>query len=292
MTFFLSFRNSRAGILIRKIPFIYQSSEDLQLTVLDLAALRAAIDGRHILFGIHGYNNSEAEGKCSLHRLSQELDLPSDAVFIGVLWPGDSLVGFLSYPFEKPTASYSGRYLAEFCNRELGDAASISFASHSLGARVALEAIRHLDRKTRSACLLAAAIERSCLEVEYADAFARTERLYVLASQKDWVLKQAFPVGNFLGHVLVPTANPLSKALGFAGPTRAIGRTSRPWQIGDADDYGHSNYLPSSDSDQSFPPDRKKLSAEEYKEATKYIEVTHFLRRAFNFERQIWPAPG
>jgi pimeloyl-ACP methyl ester carboxylesterase len=292
MTFFLSFRNSRAGILIRKIPFVYRASEDLQLTALDLATLKAAVDGRHILFGIHGYNNSEAEGKCSLHRLSQALALPSDAVFIGVLWPGDSLVGFLSYPFEKPTASYSGRYLAAFCNKQLGDAASVSFVSHSLGARVALEAIRHLDRDTRSACLMAAAIERSCLEEEYSDAFARTERLYVLASQQDWVLKQAFPVGNFFGHILAPTASPRSKALGFSGPTRAIGRTTRPWQINDADEYGHSNYLPSSDSNHGFPPDQQTLNDKVYKEAIKYVEATDFVRRAFNLERQTWPVPG
>jgi pimeloyl-ACP methyl ester carboxylesterase len=292
MTLFLSFRNSRAGILIKQSPFIYRASDNFELKMVALPTLKSEAAGRDILFAIHGYNNSEAEAICALTRLSQTLDLPSDALFIGILWPGDSLAGFVSYPFEKPTARYSGQYLGEFCKRELPKAASISFVSHSLGARVALEAIRHLDRDTRSACLMAAAIERDCLEKEYADSFAKTGVTYVLASRKDWVLQRAFPLGNIIGHLLDPTSHPMSKALGFEGPERAIGKTRTPWQIKDGDDYLHGSYLPSSDSDHGFPPEKPPRVTKEYRDAIKYVEATNFIRRAFNLERQTWPAPG
>jgi len=214
----------------------------------------------------------------ALSRLETLLDLPPSAVFIGILWPGDSQAGFISYPVEKPTANLTGQRLAAFCNRELRQAASFSFASHSLGARVVLETIRRLDRETRSACLMAAAIERTCLEKEYADSFEKTGHIYVLASEKDLVLRLAFPFGNFFGHVLEPTSNPLSGALGFRGPPRAIGNTVQPWQIDRGLDYEHGEYLPPSGAEPSFPDPKGT-----------WVEPANFIRRAFNRERQTWP---
>lgn len=291
MTLFLSFRNDRAGILIRKDPFIYRASKAFVLEKLETKALIADVAGRDVLLAIHGYNNSEIEAVCALTRLSQALKLPVTAIFIGVIWPGDSLAGFISYPFEKPTARFSGQYLGEFCNQKLNATASISFVSHSLGARVALEAIRHLDRDTRSACLMAAAIERNCLEKEYADAFAKIGATYLLASRNDWVLQRAFPFGNIIGHLLDPTSNPISKALGFEGPASAAGSIKAPWQIKDKDRYLHENYLPSSDTTLKFPPEKPSPVTAGYKDAIKYEEASNFIRRAFNLERQTWPVP-
>ena len=276
--------------MVKKDPFLYRASETFVLERLAPRTFKSELAGRDVLLAIHGYNNSETEAVCALSRLSLTLELPPDALFVGVLWPGDSLIGFVSYPFEKPTARYTGQCLGAFCNLELQDAASISFVSHSLGARVALEAIRHLDRDTRSACLMAAAIERDCLEKEYADAFAKVGVTYVLASRKDWVLQRAFPLGNVIGHLLDPTSNPLSKALGFEGPSRAIGKTRTPWQIGDGHKYEHGNYLPSTKRIDLFPPTKPDPINEQYRTATKYVEAVNFARRAFNLERQTWPA--
>lgn len=289
MTVFVSFRNDRAGIFVKSEPFLYRASDAFALERLEPKTFRSEIRGRDILFAIHGYNNSEAEAVCALTRLSNAVNLPPEAVFIGILWPGDSLVGFVSYPFEKPTARLCGQHLAAFCNRELGEVASISFVSHSLGARVALETIRHLDRDTRSACLMAAAIERDCLEKEYADAFSKIGTTYVLASRRDWVLQRAFPLGNIIGHLLDPTSNPLSRALGFEGPSRATGKLRTPWQICDDWKYEHGNYLPSTKHTDSFPPTEPNPIDEKYLTATKYEEVANFIRRAFNLERQTWP---
>ncbi len=278
MTLFLNFRVSPIGGAIAATPAIQKSDAGFALSPVRPEIFSQLIADRDILFVIHGYNNKQSDGVHALSRLETLLDLPSSAVFVGILWPGDSHAGFISYPVEKPTANLAGQKLAVFCNRELRQAASFSFASHSLGARVVLETIRRLDRETRSACLMAAAIERTCLEKEYADAFAKTGHVYVLASEKDLVLRLAFPFGNFFGHVLDPTGNPLSGALGFRGPPRAIGNTVQPWQIDRTLGYEHGEYLPPSGSKPPFPNPEGL-----------WEEPAKFIRRAFNRERQTWP---
>ncbi|TNM60495.1 alpha/beta hydrolase [Aliirhizobium smilacinae] len=281
MTLFLNFRVSPIGGAIATTPAIQKSDTDFALSPIRPDIFRQQTAGHDILFVIHGYNNRQSDGVHALTRLEAVLNLPPSAVFIGILWPGDSYAGFISYPVEKPTANLTGKKLAAFCNRDLGQAASLSFASHSLGARVALETIRRLERETRSACLMAAAIERTCLEKEYADAFKKTGHIYVLASEKDLVLRLAFPFGNFFGHVLDPTSSPLSGALGFRGPPRAIGNTVQPWQINKALNYEHDEYLPPSGAEPEFPDPKGT-----------WIEPASFIRRAFNLERQTWPLLG
>jgi hypothetical protein len=281
MTLFLNFRVDRVGGAIKTSPSLQKGDAANPLSPLSRDAFKRATSGRDILFAIHGYNNNQDHGVFALSRLETLLDLPSSAAFVGILWPGDSHAGFISYPVEKPTASQTGRHLATYCNRELEQAASFSFASHSLGARVVLETIRRLDRPARSACLMAAAIERDCLEKEYADAFSKTERLYVLASERDMTLRLAFPFGNVIANLIDPTSNPLSSALGYRGLLKPIGNTVTPWQIDRTSGYDHGDYLPPSGSEPHFPdPDGR------------WMQPAHFIRRAFNLERQTWPVPG
>lgn len=278
MTLFLNFRVSPIGGAIATVPAIRQSNPDLSLSPFDPRKFQQLISGRDILFVVHGYNNNQTNGIRALSQLEPLLKLPASAVVIGILWPGDSYAGFISYPVEKPTASQVGRHLAAFCNRELRQAASFSFASHSLGARVVLETIHRLDRRTKSACLMAAAIERTCLEKEYSGSFDRTDRIYVLASERDLVLRLIFPFGNFFAHLLDPTGNPLSSALGFRGPPRAIGNMVEPWQIGWNFDYDHGDYLPPSEPDKTLPDTEPT-----------WLKPADFITRAFNLERQTWP---
>lgn len=199
MTLFLSFRYQTVGGPIRPVPIAWESAASFALKPREMARLISEARGRDLLFAVHGYNNSQAEAVCALSRLNELLALPPSALFVGVLWPGDSSFGAISYPVEKPTASAVGRRFAAVCNKHLKDSASLSFASHSLGGRVVLETIRGLDRPARAACLMAAAIERTCLEQEYADAFANCDAVSLLASRNDNVLRMAFPLGNFFG---------------------------------------------------------------------------------------------
>ena len=278
MALFLSFRYQPVGGSTRPEPAAWQSNASFALRSVDISRFVALAAGRDVLFGVHGYNNSQPEAVCALARLEQLLALPQSAIFIGVLWPGDSSFGAISYPVEKPTATAVGRHLAAFCNKRLKGSESFSFASHSLGGRVVLEAIRRLDRPARAACLMAAAIERTCLEEEYADAFANCDAVSVLASHRDNVLRMAFPLGNLFGHVLDLSANPWSDALGYAGPPKAIGKTTRPWQIGDDEEYTHGDYLPPSTVLAGFP----NLDG-------KWNKTAQFIRRSFYAQPQPWP---
>src|SRR5579863_7031136 len=99
-----------------------------------------------------------------------------------MLWPGDAWLPVVDYPFEGSVAIDCGRKLADFCNRWCTGAQSISFLSHSLGARLVLEAVAHLGRQARAVCLMAGAINRDCLTAEYARAAANAAAISVLAS--------------------------------------------------------------------------------------------------------------
>ena len=68
------------------------------------------------------------------------MQMTEPSVFVGLLWPGDSVwLHALSYPEEPRVANKAGQLIAPFIENNLSAAASISFASHSLGARVVLE---------------------------------------------------------------------------------------------------------------------------------------------------------
>jgi pimeloyl-ACP methyl ester carboxylesterase len=280
MSLFLNFRMQPVGGGLFNEPKLLRTDGDSRAVVLDLSTLQGLIGGRSILFAIHGYNNGQSEALCKLTRLEQALDLPKSIAFLGVLWPGDSVAGFISYPVEKPTAAATGKRLAKFCNKRLTGVPEMSFLSHSLGARVALETVRGLRTDIRAVILMAGAIERTCLEKEYADSFAKADSVHVLASHKDNVLRWAFPAGNFFGQLIDRTAWPLSAALGYAGPPKALGKTRPPWIIGDKEDYDHGDYLPSGDKDQAFPGDEDQAT---WKNPADYV------RRVLAGRSQIWP---
>ena len=278
MALFLSFRYSTVGGATRKDPVAWISNAAFALTEIKPADIAMLTAGRDVLFATHGFNVPQANGVCALSRLEQQLKLPMSAQMIGVLWPGDSHAGGASYPTEKKTASDCGRYLAAFCKAKLAGAATISFLSHSLGARLVLEAVRRLDRRARSVCLTAGAIERDCLTKEYADAFANADVVSILASREDEVLRFLFPLGNLVAHVLNPTVNPLSSALGYAGPPAPLGKTVRPWDIPKDAEIDHGDYLPPSDPTVPFPDDKGVWN-----------EPSGFMQRAFAGQLQTWP---
>jgi pimeloyl-ACP methyl ester carboxylesterase len=280
MSLFLNFRMQPVGGGLFTEPMVLRTDDALRTSVLDASTLQGLIAGRSVLFAIHGYNNNQSEALCKLTRLEQALELPKSIVLLGVLWPGDSVAGFISYPVEKPTAAATGQRLAKFCNKRLSGIGEMSFLSHSLGARVALEAVRGLRGNIRAVVLMAGAIERTCLEKEYADAFVKADTVHVLASRKDNVLRWAFPAGNFFGQLIDRTAWPLSAALGYAGPPKAVGKTRPPWIIDDGEDYDHGDYLPSGEKKDEFPGSDPKAT---------WRNPATYVRRALAGGSQSWP---
>ncbi|HXY58795.1 MAG TPA: alpha/beta hydrolase [Methylocystis sp.] len=213
--------------------------------------------GRNVLFAAHGFNVDQENGVRSLGRLEAYLrqlgKLEASDLFVGVLWPGDFWIPVIDYPFEGAVAIQAGKALATRANTDFKSASSLSFASHSLGARVILQALSGLDgqaaalnRRIRAVCLTAGAINRSCLQEEYREASQNAAAISFLASVNDLVLMVAFSVADPISDILHPDHRPLEAALGSYGPTSAAPPNRSPWQIGNDADYGHGDYFPPS----------------------------------------------
>jgi hypothetical protein len=279
MTYFLDFRTRDIGGAA-VYPNLLEGDGTAGpggLQLITPPSIPRVVAGRNLLFVAHGFNVSRPYGAFSIGSLDVYLGLTAPDLIIGVLWPGDWWLPVVNYPFEGEVAIACGKFLAQFCNTSCVGAQSLSFLSHSLGARLILEAILHLDRAdVRSVCLTAAAINRDCLTREYRFVRRVTERIAVLASEKDHVLRLAYSVGDPFADLLHDDHTPFQPALGYKGPpVPAIPPIAQPWQIPNAPAYGHGDY---------FPKDPLPAEAE----ALWHLPAD-FMKRAFQGQRQTWP---
>lgn len=211
-------------------------------------SLLQAIQGRDVLLGTHGFNVNRADGMANLSHWNEWLQLGANGFFVGVLWPGDSRwLPIVDYPVEGDEAIKSGQLLAEYLDANFTAANSLSFASHSLGARMVLETIRNLSGATRvkTLTLMAAAIDDTALVKEYSDAAARVGKVSVLASSRDDVLEFAFPAGNPVAGILTRGVPYWHGALGRFGPNPAD-QPVNLWKAPNIPDnwaFGHHSYI-------------------------------------------------
>jgi hypothetical protein len=242
MTLFIDLRASSKGGIVADEAQAWD--EGVKQVTADEFSRR--IGSKDLLLASHGFNVDRVDGIASLSMWSQRCALPANALFIGILWPGDSrFLPFVDYVYEGSEAISSGKLLARYLNKNGVSAQSLAFFSHSLGARVVLETIRGLNTKTRRAILMAGAIENNCLAREYSDVGAKVERFCVVASVADDVLKWAYPPGNLVGEIVMH-GHPYDKtALGRSGPQRPLpsGINAVALQLPEAWDYGHLDYL-------------------------------------------------
>ena len=193
------------------------------------ARLALAREAR-IVFLIHGFNVALSAGRDRLLRFSEELSSQRGAALVSVLWPGDHWAGPLSYPFEGGDADDTAERLAAFVDElALPAHVPLAFVAHSLGCRVALEALRRLPGRSRDVtevCLLAPAVDNDCLAHlnKYRTAVARLNasgkptRFCVVHSVEDEVLRFAYPVGDWLRSVFTLWRDDPGFALGYKGP--------------------------------------------------------------------------
>lgn len=199
---------------------------------------------RDVILATHGFNVGYVGGLRSLARLEGALVPAPNEKFLGVLWPGDWIIPAVNYPFEDGVASKSGRLLADFINRWLVSARSVSLISHSLGARVILSAIRGSARRIKCACITAGAVNAGCLNEEFAAASANCDRIVTLSSRADAVLRFAYPPGDLLADIFEPDHPACEAAMGRNGPALPFAAWVRAYEIPEAEGYGHSDYLP------------------------------------------------
>jgi hypothetical protein len=248
MTYFLNFRAQPVGGY-GKDPVLFQgdgTTDPPALAIIPESQYRQILYGKRILFATHGFNVNYRAGARALGKLDQYLGLGDPALFIGMLWPGDSWLPVVDYPFEGNVAIDCGKRLAAFCNAYCTTARSLSFMSHSLGARLLLAALLHVDRDVDLLCIMAGAINRNCLTAEYAEALHNVRTVVGLSSHKDDVLKLAYAVGDPIADLLHDDHTPFQAALGYDGPALpAPPDVLWPWQIPDLPPYTHGDYLPS-----------------------------------------------
>ena len=242
-------------------------------------AVPALVKGKNVLLATHGFNVGYQEGLLSLGRFSQSLAPSENEFILGILWPGDWVIPAVNYPFEEKIAAHAGKLVGGFCNRWLTGAGNLSFVSHSLGARVVLEAAGGLNRKVRTLCITAGAIGADCLTASYRTAAANCDAIVTLSSMEDMVLAMAFPVGDLIADILDLDHKPFERALGRRGPEVPYGPTVAPSQIPDSADYGHGDYLPPSARSASFPDP-----------AARWSKAVAFMGRAFRRQPQNWPS--
>jgi hypothetical protein len=273
VTFFVSFRSGGTGRGVADPFFLVGSPTpgNVALRAATEGEVAAAVVSKHILFGTHGFNTSFADGAWQMAAFDTALALPSSATFMGVLWPGDFWIPYINYPFEGSDARKCGARLAALCNGRFSGAASFSFVSHSLGGRLALEAVKQLNRKARVVCLMAAAVDDDVLTGQYKTALSHAEHVYVLSSVRDNVLKLAYPAGDFLSDIFGDGDSPFRGALGLHGPRPGAGASvddNRIAKLPPVPNCDHMDYMPG---------------------GAQWTNVHPYIRRSFDRQPHSWP---
>lgn len=176
-----------------------------------------------VVFLVHGFNVSRPSGQEKLAAFANRLTFDEDRALVAITWSGDSSIGPVSYPFEGNNADDTGAELAAFIQRTFAPGTELSFVSHSLGARVVFETLKGLsgDRyPIGQVCVMAAAIDDfSVSEPQvYSQQVTSAERVAVLASERDNVLRWAYPLGDLLQSFIFFWKDVSGLALGYHGP--------------------------------------------------------------------------
>lgn len=266
MIYFLDFRGKDVGgpVLpgkIVRIAGVDSGSED---------ALRRET---RVTFLVHGFNVNRPDGQASMTRLAGLLQSQSGGAIVAVTWPGDHWAKFASYSFEGNDADDSGAELVRFIDRVITPGADLSFVSHSLGARVVMESVKRLTSggfAVRQICMMAAAIDDFSLAHpnDYRAAALAADRVAVLASRNDKVLRFAYPVGDFLQAFLF-WRDKRGSALGYHGPRmareHAIPGCVLHFQISDSARADHGDYF--TPAKPSAKPSSNQLAAARFADA-------------------------
>lgn len=167
----------------------------------------------HVLVLVHGYRNpiknvAAAYGKLETELTKRGLIGPGNYdLAIGFLWPGfQTQIGFFA---AVPWANRSAAHFRDFLKILNSGAHTVDIQTHSLGARVALQAMAFEHEVwVDNAMLTAPAVDNESLEPkkEFNASLASCRRCLVYHSSRDNVLKIAYRIGA------------LDRALGYKGP--------------------------------------------------------------------------
>jgi len=171
------------------------------------------VRGQHVLVLVHGYRNPLQNVAPAYRLVEQKLKkhgLVGEGGYdrvIGFLWPGfETVFGFV---LAVPWANRSAGFLRSLLMRLGSSTSTIDIQTHSLGARVALQALAFpQDVWVDNLMLTAPAVDNESLEPgkEFHPALDSCRRCFVYHSSRDRVLRVSYRIGAW------------DKALGYKGP--------------------------------------------------------------------------
>ncbi|MES2143528.1 MAG: alpha/beta fold hydrolase [Pseudomonadota bacterium] len=127
---------------------IYAGERDFNAAVG--RALRTNPGGRQVVVFVHGFNNNYAEGIYRAAQLTYDLKINSTLVHFS--WP--SLSNPLGYVYDRDSALFSRDALARLLvDLDRQGASEIVLVAHSMGAFIAMEAMRQLAMQGRDATI-------------------------------------------------------------------------------------------------------------------------------------------
>ena len=186
---------------------------------LALPDLQAKARDRHVCILVHGYSNplpGVIDAYTALQTSMKTFGIIGPANYglvVGFTWPGWRGPQF---PFARRSANNAGRYLLQLISALRSDAHSLDIQTHSLGARVALGALRNPKKAFVDNLLLSApAVDNTSFQPgrEFHNSLDACNRCFVYHSDQDDVLRRWFPAGDFI--------NSACPALGLNGPRRS-----------------------------------------------------------------------
>ena len=215
---------------------------------------------------VHGFNNHQGEAGSAYfgfrdrqyQKAFPTLIPPAfEDILADMFWPGDAawglfdVVDFLVYPAAVGTAREAAPRLARHL-RSMPNLLTVHFVGHSLGCRLVLETIADLAQNggphVGKVCLMAAAVPIFKVQEHgpLANAMRYAERVGILHSDKDPVLRYAFPPGQT---VASGDEGFFPSALGLNGPVPDVPGKLDPFPI---DGAHHGDYW----GDSQRPPSR------------------------------------
>ena len=124
-------------------------------------------------------------------------------------------------------------------------------------------------------CIAAPAVDNDSLSKRFKEGLARVERLTVLSSKKDKVLRWAYPLGDFFSDVFGDDDSAFRGALGLRGPRPMPGPPVQARAIPTDDDYDHGDYFPGKAATPGGKP-------------PKWVKATDFCARALRAGPLTW----
>lgn len=183
----------------------------------NLTAILGRAENKHVCILVHGYNTELHQAMPAYWEIVDRMN--QTGVFgpagyglvIGFLWPGYATKG--GYYLAVPNANRAAKFLLDLVNRLRAVAHSVDVQTHSLGARVALTALRNPNRVFVDNLILSApAVDNHLLEPgqDFFPSMDSCNRCIIYHSAQDSVLSTAFWIGDL--------TDGIHGALGRKGP--------------------------------------------------------------------------